>query len=165
MPEALLHVQHENPRRILRPMAFGLVQGFVIALQLSYRVQKFEENAVQLNHLNLSVIDVVATASFFETFFDFTLMMTKGDDTLAILKGDGSFTLVLTRVRQKPIYPKTFHIGFLLPSEEAVQEVNNRLRADYLSDISEVKHMRGGTLFYVYAPGGILVEVGCNSEV
>lgn len=106
----------------------------------------------------------MATASFFETFFDFTLVVIKGNDTLAILEGEGNFTLVLTRMQEEPSYPKTFHIGFLLSSEDAVQTVNNRLKAEYLSDISEPKHMRGSILFYVYAPGNILVEVGCNSE-
>ena len=117
---------------------------------------------MQLNHLDLSVPDVPAAVSFFETAFGFTLLKTKGNDGMAILRGDGGVVLVLTRAAPtpSPLYPKTFHIGFLLPSEAAVWDAFQRMQTAGIELPQEPQTMRGSLLFYCQAPGGLLVEVG-----
>jgi lactoylglutathione lyase len=121
---------------------------------------------MQLNHLDLSVPDVARAAAFFEQGFGFRLVQTKGQDGMAVLAGGGGFTLVLTRATE-PAYPKTFHIGFLLPSEQAVRDAYDRIQALDGSDATPPgppRQMRGGLLFYCRVPGGILVEVGHRPE-
>jgi catechol 2,3-dioxygenase-like lactoylglutathione lyase family enzyme len=56
---------------------------------------------MQLNHLDLPVPDVAATAAFFTDHLGFTLLDMRGNAGLAVLQGDGGFVLVLTR-RQDP---------------------------------------------------------------
>ena len=114
---------------------------------------------MQLNHLDLSVPDVAAAASFFESAFDFTLLQTKGRDGMAILRGSAGFTLVLTRAVE-PCYPKTFHIGFLQDSEQAVHNAHARVTAAGVAVANPPALMRDSFGFYCHVPGGsILVEV------
>jgi catechol 2,3-dioxygenase-like lactoylglutathione lyase family enzyme len=121
----------------------------------------FLENAMQLNHLDLPVPDVRATADFFIRFFGFKLDAVKGNDGMAILKGDGGVVLVLTRRSDdSPAFAKTFHVGFLVPSPQEVPGVHRQLSEGGCTDLSPVSSMRGSTLLYCHAPGGVLVEVG-----
>jgi lactoylglutathione lyase len=113
---------------------------------------------MQLNHLDLSVPDVAAAAAFFADGFDFTLTDTRGNGGMAIMSGAGGFVLVLTRCAE-PCYPKTFHIGFLQPSTEALMHAYQRLLAAGIAVASPPAEMRGALLFYCHVPGGILVEV------
>ena len=121
---------------------------------------------MQLNHLDLSVPDVAAAATFFEVAFGFTLQQTKGNDGMAILHGEGGFVLVLTRVKDagEPMYPKTFHIGFLLPSEQAVMSAHARMLDAGIELAQPPRVMRGSLMFYCHVPGGILVEVSHRAE-
>jgi catechol 2,3-dioxygenase-like lactoylglutathione lyase family enzyme len=117
------------------------------------------ENAMQLNHIDLSVPDVALTTSFFETGFGFEQIQKKRSNGMAILKGSDGFTLVLTRSQQSEQYPKTFHIGFLVPSEQAVVDAYIRLEVAGIEFQHPPHVVRGCLLFYCYAPGGILIEV------
>ncbi|WP_457356399.1 VOC family protein [Roseateles sp. P5_D6] len=116
---------------------------------------------MQLNHLDLSVPDVTAATAFFEAAFGFTLRQIKGNDGMAILDGEGGFVLVLTRAKDatEPMYPKTFHIGFLLASEQAVMSAHARMLDAGIELAQPPRVMRGSLMFYCHAPGGILVEV------
>jgi catechol 2,3-dioxygenase-like lactoylglutathione lyase family enzyme len=122
---------------------------------------------MQLNHLDLSVPDVASAVSFFEAGFGFTLLQTKGNDGMAILRGDCGFVLVLTRAQQtdRPLYPKTFHIGFLLASEQAVMDAYLRIEVAGINLPSPPRAVRGSLMFYCHAPGGILVEVSHRTAV
>jgi catechol 2,3-dioxygenase-like lactoylglutathione lyase family enzyme len=116
---------------------------------------------VQLNHLDLAVPDVALTANFFRTVFGFVDVQTKGNGGLAILKGSGGFELVLTRTQRtdEPLYPKTFHVGFLVSSEQDVMDAFQRVTAVVPGSLDPPRMVRGSLLFYCHAPGGILVEV------
>lgn len=59
--------------------------------------------------------------------------------------------------RQSVSYPATFHIGFGQASEEQVNELNERLRADGFAVEPPARHH--AWTFYVQAPGGFTVEV------
>jgi catechol 2,3-dioxygenase-like lactoylglutathione lyase family enzyme len=116
---------------------------------------------MQLNHLDLPVPDVAATAAFFTAHFGFRLLETRGNNTFALLLGEGGFALVLTRRRGEAgqDFPDNFHIGFLVGSDAAVHDLHARLRAAGVPELPPVSSQRGAALFYVHAPGGILVEV------
>jgi len=113
---------------------------------------------MHLNHLDLSVPDVHAAAAFFAAGFGFTLLEERGNGGMAIMAGDGPFTLVLTRCAE-PVYPKTFHIGFLQASKQALMQAYEYLLAANIEVPKAPEEMRGALLFYCRVPGGVLVEV------
>jgi catechol 2,3-dioxygenase-like lactoylglutathione lyase family enzyme len=134
--------------------------GFVRARMQASRASPSSEHAMQLNHLDLPVPDVAATAAFFTTHFGFRLCETRGNNGFALLLGEGGFALVLTRRAEgTQDFPDNFHVGFLVDSEAAVHALHARLRAADVPDLPPVSFQRGATLFYVHAPGGVLVEV------
>jgi catechol 2,3-dioxygenase-like lactoylglutathione lyase family enzyme len=116
---------------------------------------------MHLNHLDLPVADVAATAAFFCAHLGFRQLDMRGNYGIAILQADDGFVLALTRLRAEspPSYPDNFHIGFLLDSAAAVHALHARLVAAGLPDLRAPAEMRGALLFYFHAPGGILVEV------
>lgn len=109
---------------------------------------------MKLNHINLTVTDVAAAVSFLEKYFDLTYQ--GGNQGMAFLFDDEGLVLSLMKGREVN-YPGTFHIGFGQPTEENVNEINQRLRDDgYAVDPPERHH---AWTFYVQAPGGFTVEV------
>lgn len=118
---------------------------------------------MQLNHMHLSVTDVAAAAAFFVKYFDFAPIETRGNNSLAVLKGKGGVVLVLMRlsgtVDPDKAYPPMFHLGFLTPDEVQVETSHAAMKSDAL-DVSDIAFMRGARRFYCKAPGGVLVEVG-----
>jgi catechol 2,3-dioxygenase-like lactoylglutathione lyase family enzyme len=118
---------------------------------------------LQLNHLNLCVPNLADAVSFFETFFDFRYLETKGRDTLAVLEGQGSFTLVLSNFNKEvtPVYPDGFHIGFLVKTPEEVQHKYDQLIQAGLEIPHAPRTMHGAHAFYCIAPGLLLIEVSC----
>lgn len=109
---------------------------------------------MKLNHLNLTVTDVAAAAEFLATYFG---LRNQGGNKgfVALFDDDG---LVLTLMKAKDVsYPATFHIGFIQDSEERVNELNRRLKADGF-DVALPQRSHAWT-FYVKAPGGFVVEV------
>ena len=66
-----------------------------------------------------------------KTVFDFVEIQTKGNAGMSILRGIDGFELILTRPQQTgwPLYPKTFHVGFLVPSEQDAEMAYQRLIA------------------------------------
>ncbi len=57
-------------------------------------------------------------------------------------------------------YPRGFHIGFIQQSEEQVNAINERLRADGY-DVPPPAKLHGSWTFYFAAPGGFTIEVLC----
>jgi catechol 2,3-dioxygenase-like lactoylglutathione lyase family enzyme len=123
----------------------------------------FKDHILQLNHLNLAVVDVLEAQRFFETFFEFRCVDTKGADTLAVLEGAGGFTLVLSHLDKttKPVYPKDFHVGFILDSPEQVQKVFDQLQNAGVELPHPPREMRGSLIFYCHVLDAILLEVSC----
>ncbi|MCM3745899.1 VOC family protein [Paenibacillus pasadenensis] len=110
---------------------------------------------MKLNHINLTVTDVAAARDFLQTYFGLTVGGERGQSFAAMFDDDG---LVLTLMKGKNVqYPGTFHIGFGQESEEKVNEIHERLKADGY-EASEPQHSHGYT-FYVQAPGGFVIEV------
>ena len=50
---------------------------------------------MRMNHLNLTVPDVVQTREFFETYFGFRCVAERGRDALAVLVDESGFVLTL----------------------------------------------------------------------
>jgi lactoylglutathione lyase len=95
----------------------------------------------------VTVDDVSAARAFLEKHFGMR-PYGEGQKNFDVLFDDDGLVLTLISVgRSKQVsYPKTFHIGFIQPTEADVDEVNRRIREDG---------------YDIDAPGGITVEVLC----
>ena len=117
---------------------------------------------MKLNHLNLTVTDVSETSSFLEKHFGLRSM--GGNNNMAFLSDDDGMVLSLTSMKvgkeAEVKYPATFHVGFIQESEEAVNEVNRRLKEDG-HDVPPPSRQHGSWTFYFRAPGGFTIEVLC----
>jgi catechol 2,3-dioxygenase-like lactoylglutathione lyase family enzyme len=112
---------------------------------------------MKINHLNLTVTDVLAARKFLETYFGLRCEGSRGDNFTVLFDNDG---LVLTLMKGHDVhYPKTFHIGFIQANEDEVNRINHQLKEDGF-DVKPPVHAHGYT-FYVQAPGGFTVEVLC----
>jgi catechol 2,3-dioxygenase-like lactoylglutathione lyase family enzyme len=111
---------------------------------------------MHLNHLDLPVPDVAATADFFVRGFGFALLFTRGDEMALLRDGEG-FVLALSR-GTKPAYPPDFHVGFLQPSDAAVHALHGRLR-DAGIDAPAPAIAYGCLQFWLRAPGGVTIEI------
>jgi lactoylglutathione lyase len=116
---------------------------------------------MKLNHLNLTVNDVQAAKAFLEKYFGLR-PYGEGQKNFDVLFDDDDLVLTLIGVgRAKRVsYPKTFHVGFIQPTEADVDELNRRIRADGY-DIEPPSRQHGAWTFYLEAPGGFTVEVLC----
>jgi catechol 2,3-dioxygenase-like lactoylglutathione lyase family enzyme len=124
---------------------------------------------MKLNHLNLTVPDVLETRRFLETYFGLQGKVNPytGQSTdegaenrnFAVLFDDEGLVLTLIGAgkRSKVEYPETFHIGFIQESEDRVNELYQRLKTDGFN-VEPPKRLHAWT-FYVEAPGGFTVEI------
>lgn len=118
---------------------------------------------MRLNHIDLQVPDVQQAAAFFARWFAFRLESNPHSPAIAILRGEGNFSLVLQRRADGERYPATFHVGFLLETQAEVQAFHARARAAGLA-IGELQRTGRGTLSYLRGPGEILIEVSCRER-
>jgi len=125
-----------------------------------------------LNHLNLTVADPSETSAFLAKHFG--LRPRGGNLGIQMLNDDNGMVLTLIKARRddfhdadagtgKPAggqvkYPSSFHIGFIQPSQERVNEINQRLKDDGFK-VDAPAHLHGSWTFYFTAPGGFTVEV------
>jgi catechol 2,3-dioxygenase-like lactoylglutathione lyase family enzyme len=116
---------------------------------------------MKLNHVNLTVDDVPGARRFLERHFGLR-PYGEGQKNFDVLFDDDDLVLTLIGVgRSNTVsYPKTFHIGFIQPSEEQVNEINRQLKEDGF-DVEAPSRQHGAWTFYFKAPGGFTIEVLC----
>jgi catechol 2,3-dioxygenase-like lactoylglutathione lyase family enzyme len=117
---------------------------------------------MKLNHLDLQTTDVQALAAFFVDHFDLTRHSNDRSLAIAILGDEAGFTLVIQR-HAAPVYPESFHIGFIHDAVAPVRAHRDRLLAAGLA-AGELSADNRGTRFYLKAPGGLLVEVSAPAR-
>jgi lactoylglutathione lyase len=115
---------------------------------------------MKLNHLNLTVCNVLETHRFVEEHFglkDYGPLAPS--EAMSFLSDDNGLVLALFRGKDgKVSYPPGFHIGFVQESEEQVNQINERLRADGFT-VPKPTRLHGSWTFYFQAPGGFTVDV------
>ena len=117
-----------------------------------------------LNHTNLTTYNVPELTEFFCSVFDFQVLE-KRADKFAVLRNTDGFVLTLMydkRMTPEQGYPGLFHVGFLQPTQRAVDLLHQALKARKYLAPQPSKLRRGGPPtygFYYEAPGGVLVEV------
>jgi catechol-2,3-dioxygenase len=119
------------------------------------------KNEVKLNHLNLPVTNPLETQQFLAQYFGLK-PMGKANNYIAMLTDENGMVLTLTNVtlghESQARYPVNFHIGFGQESEERVNQINHRLKADGF-DVPLPSKQHGAWTFYFVAPGGFTIEV------
>jgi lactoylglutathione lyase len=116
---------------------------------------------MKLNHVNLTVDDVPGARRFLEKHFGLR-PYGEGKKNFDVLFDDDDLVLTLIGVgRSNEVsYPKTFHIGFIQPTEARVDEINRQLKDDGF-EVEAPSRQHGAWTFYFEAPGGFTVEVLC----
>jgi lactoylglutathione lyase len=119
---------------------------------------------MKLNHVHLAVDDVPAARRFLERHFGLR-PLGEGHKNFDMLLDDDGLVLTLIGVgRANTVtYPKTFHIGFIRPSEAQVDEINQRLTEDGF-DVEPPSRQRGAWAFSLQAPGGFTIVVRSESS-
>ncbi len=116
---------------------------------------------MKLNHVNLTVTNPVETQGFLAKYFGLK-PRGKGNQNMALLSDEEGLVLSLMNVKigneSTVRYPATFHIGFIRESEEEVNQINARLKADGF-DVPPPSRQHGSWTFYFDAPGGFTIEV------
>jgi lactoylglutathione lyase len=115
---------------------------------------------MKLNHLNLTVTNVAAAATLLETYFGLR-NMGGGTAAMAGLVDDDGLVLTVMRAGHgmEVKYPASFHVGFMQDSDEQVNDLNRRLKADGFT-VDPPRRLHGAWTFYFQAPGGFVIEVG-----
>jgi lactoylglutathione lyase len=118
---------------------------------------------MKLNHIHLTVDDVPAARQFLQRHFGLR-PVGEGHKNFDMLLDDDGLVLTLIGVgRENTVsYPKTFHIGFIQPTDLDVNEINQRLKDDGL-DVDPPSRQHGAWSFAFQAPGGFTIAV--RSEV
>lgn len=119
---------------------------------------------MHLNHLDLCVPDVAATAAFFVRHFGFRQLAMRGQGRLAVLEDQAGFVLVLSNFEQATEfrYPGQFHIGFVLDDEAAVSAAWDDCRAGGVVIVHPLNRNPRGLMFYCACPGGVMIEVSAR---
>jgi catechol 2,3-dioxygenase-like lactoylglutathione lyase family enzyme len=120
-------------------------------------------STMKLNHLSFPSSDLAATAAFFEKHLGFTIAQKLGDRA-CILKRPG-FDVVIEAVGDAPPeWPRTFHLGFELPSAEEVRTLHDRFKADGVHLETDVFNHDRGSRFFCRAPGGVMFELNTRAD-
>ncbi len=123
---------------------------------------------MRLNHLDLHVPDVAATTAFFTRYLGLTHRDTRANGGLAILTDGHGMEFVLSHAIEKFGTADqsqglvTYHVGFIVPDRAAVDTIFAAMHAEAIPLPHPPREIRGAYLFYVYAPGNILVEIAAR---
>jgi catechol 2,3-dioxygenase-like lactoylglutathione lyase family enzyme len=117
---------------------------------------------MKLNHLNLTVTDVLATHQFLEKYFGLKSYGPLAPAAaMAFMRDDNGLVLALFPAKDRTVnYPPGFHVGFVQESEQAVNEINARLGEDGYA-VPKPARLHGSWTFYFDCPGGFMIEVLC----
>ena len=115
---------------------------------------------MKLNHINLIVSNVAEATKLFETYFNFKCTDIKGNNIVAILKGEDGFTLVImTNKNAQTTYPDAFHIGFMLDNTNSVTEMYDKLKNGGIAVRETPRKIRDSFGFY-FNFDNLMIEIG-----
>jgi len=118
-------------------------------------------HTMKFNHLSFPSRDVAATSDFFERHLDWQAT-TMGRSR--VLKGYG-FDVVIEDATDRPVdWPGNFHIGFELPSLQALTELFQRFREAGVEMATGLISHERGSRFFCRVPGGVLVELNTRAD-
>ncbi|CAD6518555.1 hypothetical protein LMG27952_01025 [Paraburkholderia hiiakae] len=118
--------------------------------------------AMKLNHLSFPSSDTAATAAFFECHLGFTIAGTW--DRSLILKRPGYDVVIDHASGDTPTWPKAFHVGFELPSLDAVRDLYERFTTEGVHMETGIFNNGRGSRFFCRAPGGVMFEMNTRLD-
>jgi catechol 2,3-dioxygenase-like lactoylglutathione lyase family enzyme len=115
---------------------------------------------MHLNHIDLQVSDVSAARRFFEENFGLHCIFQRREQ-LAILRDDAGLEFGVSNLFDSPppVYPKDFHIGFILEKESDVRATFDRLQKAGVTMKTDVSRGGPNVYFMCTGPDGIGIEV------
>jgi catechol 2,3-dioxygenase-like lactoylglutathione lyase family enzyme len=117
---------------------------------------------MKLNHMSFPSSDTAATAGFFERYLGFTIAGTW--EQSYILKRPG-YDVVIDHVNgDAPQWPSAFHLGFELPSLDAVRDLYERFAAEGVRMETGIFNNGRGSRFFCRAPGGVMFEMNTRVD-
>ncbi|WP_423372216.1 VOC family protein [Burkholderia sp. LMG 32019] len=117
---------------------------------------------MKLNHLSFPSADTLATAQFFERHLGFTIAGSW--EKSWILKRPG-FDVVIDHVSDEvTAWPTNFHVGFELPSLDAVRALFERFGEEGVEMVTDVFNNGRGSRFFCRAPGGVMFELNTRAD-
>jgi catechol-2,3-dioxygenase len=119
-----------------------------------------KEKLMRLDHVNLTVHNVLEASAFLKKHFGFTDAFEDNNAGMAVL-ADGHGMHINLMKGANASYPKLFHIGFDMGTEAEVNAMYERLKTDGM-EISPPKHETWAYTFHFTCPGGnFTIEVEC----
>ncbi|WP_180862882.1 VOC family protein [Cupriavidus pauculus] len=119
-------------------------------------------HTMKLNHLSFPSADTAATARFFEQYLGFTIAGTWQQSF--ILKRAGFDVVIDHASDYVPEWPGNFHLGFELPTLEAMRDLYARFQNDGVKLETSVFNNGRGSRFFCRAPGGVMFELNTRSD-
>ena len=115
---------------------------------------------MDLYHIHLSVRDVAASRSFYETYFGFCRHFPEASDVF--LKNDRGFLLALAPLAtgESGSLPEWFHLGFHAATAADVRALFLRMQEDRVAIAEPWTEFESGTVkFHCFDPSGYRIEV------
>jgi len=117
---------------------------------------------MKLNHLSFPSADTLATARFFERHLGFTIAGSWNESY--ILKRPGFDVVNDHAGDDRPSWPTNFHVGFELPSLDAVRALFERFTEEGVAMETDVFNNGRGSRFFCRAPGGVMFELNTRAD-
>ena len=116
-----------------------------------------------LDHINLTVRDVKAASTFFKTYFGYEDYFEDNNAGMSSLTNNTGMYINLMKGSEAS-YPKYFHIGFDLETEDRVSDMYARLEKTGIVNTPPEHTPWGVWTFHFTCPGGDFdIEVACTS--
>jgi len=115
------------------------------------------------NHFSFPSTDVAATAAFFVEQLGCSA---EAFGSSTVLKR-GSFDIVIEDATGRlgdVVWPENFHLGFELPSVDALRTLHARFVLEGVPMKSDLFHHARGSRFFCEAPGGLLFEMNTRAD-
>jgi lactoylglutathione lyase len=119
---------------------------------------------MKLDHINLTVGNVVQAGTFLKKHFGYQDMFEDNNAGMAALD-NGSGTHILLMKGAHVSYPKYFHVGFDPGDEAGVNASYDRLKADGI-ELEHPEHTPWGSYTFNFkcSGGDFIIEVACASQ-
>lgn len=116
---------------------------------------------MKLNHLSFPSLDPAKTSAFFEKYLGFRIALAGPH---WILKRPGFDVVIEHGDGSAPHWPRTFHVGFELPTRADVEALFAAMAADGVAMETEVISHERGSRFFCRAPGGVMFELNTRAD-
>jgi catechol 2,3-dioxygenase-like lactoylglutathione lyase family enzyme len=120
---------------------------------------------MHLNHIDLQVSDVSAARRFFEEHFGFRCVFQRREQ-LAVLRDDSGLEFGVSNLFDSPppVYPRDFHIGFILETESEPRATHERLQREGVTMKTDVSRGGPNVYFMCVGPDDIGIEVRAPAD-